>query len=103
MATPKTISQRIALEGAEEIKRLLADIGQAGEKAFAQIQAAVGPATKSLESVAKAVEAVEKEVAKLAEAGRNFGGALSNLGGAANNFGSAVGTVATRVAALVAI
>ena len=33
-----TITQRITLEGAEEIKRTLADIGKTGEQALRQIQ-----------------------------------------------------------------
>jgi hypothetical protein len=39
MARP-TISQRIALEGADQVKRALADLGKAGEDAFAQLQKA---------------------------------------------------------------
>src|SRR6188508_2795371 len=39
MAT-STITQRIALEGADQIKQALAQIGKVGEAAFAQIQAA---------------------------------------------------------------
>ena len=39
MARP-TISQRIALEGGDQIKRALADLGKAGEDAFGKLQKA---------------------------------------------------------------
>ena len=41
MAT-KTISQRIALAGSKEIGRQLSDLGERGEQAFRDIQAAAG-------------------------------------------------------------
>ena len=72
-----TISQRIALEGAEEIKRMLAEIGQTGEKAFEQVQGAVETAQSNLAKVSAAVEGVEKQVGKVAAAGRNLVGAIT--------------------------
>lgn len=95
----KTISQFIRLEGGEEIRRLLSQIGQVGEQAFAQIQAAVSPATKALETVSAAVKNVEKAVASVANSGKQFGAALGEVGNAGRDLGSAVSTMAFRIAA----
>jgi hypothetical protein len=100
MAT-KTISQRIALEGAEEIQRLLAGIGSAGEKAMAQIAAATGDAAKKLEAVSSAVAGVERSFANVSAAGQRFGSAIGNLGGNFNQFQSAVQNTVTRTTLLV--
>ena len=89
MAT-NTISQRIALEGAEEIKRILTDLGGVGEKAFAQIQAAAGQATQSLEKISGAVARVERSVASVGTTARGFGNAVGSLGGEFNKFEQAL-------------
>src|SRR5215203_2700525 len=97
MVARTTISQRIALEGAEEIKRLLAEIGQTGEKAFEQVRDAVEKAQSNLAKVSSAVEGVEKQVGKVAAAGRSFAGAINELGGAAGRFGEALAVTASRM------
>src|SRR5215203_2005891 len=97
MAERNTISQRIALEGAEEIKRMLAEIGQTGEKAFEQVKDAVEKAQSNLAKVSSAVEGVEKQVGKVAAAGGSFAGAIKELGGAAGRFGEALAVTTSRL------
>jgi phage-related protein len=97
----RAISQTIKLEGAEEIQRLLAGIGNIGEKAMAQIAAATGEATKKLEAVSNAVAGVEKSFASVGGAAQQFSGAVSNLGGSFNNFQSALQNTITRTTLLV--
>jgi hypothetical protein len=50
MARP-TISQRIALVGSEEVKRAFAELGKAGEEAFAQLQRSSTGLRQSFEQV----------------------------------------------------
>jgi hypothetical protein len=90
-----TISQRIALEGADEIRKTLEGIGQAGSKAFAQVQGAVDAANSRLAEVSKAVAGAEAQFAKVQEAGKKVAEQF-------NNFGSALGSTVARASAFVA-
>jgi hypothetical protein len=99
-AARTTISQRIALEGAEEIKRLLAEIGQSGEKAFEQVRDAVEKAPSNLAKISTAVADVEKQVGSVAAAARNFGSAMGDMGEAVGRFGGALANTATRLGAV---
>jgi hypothetical protein len=102
MPERNTISQRIALEGAEDIKRQLAEIGQTGGKAFAQVKDAVESAQSNLAKVSAAVTEVQKQVSRVAGAGRSFSNAVGDLGGALGRFGGALTTSATRIGAVAA-
>lgn len=91
-----TITQRIALEGAEQIKQALAQIGKTGQDAFAQIQQAgekinLDRSLGSIDASAKRTGAsVEEMNGRLA----NAGGAFAAAGTAAQVAGSRVGTAA---------
>ena len=74
-----TITQRITLEGADEIKRALADIGKAGEQALRQIQDAGKGADFGKD--------LTGEFAKVEKAAESFGISLRNLGKSAYEFG----------------
>lgn len=92
-----TISQRIAIEGAEEIKRILTEIGQVGERAFAQVQAAVATANSRLAQVSGAVAAAERQFAALGVSGRNLGNAFNNFNRSFDAFGNSITRSATRI------
>ncbi len=77
-----TITQRITLEGAEEIKRALADIGKTGEQALRQIQDAGKGADFGKD--------LTGEFAKVEKAAESFGISLRNLGRSAYEFGKSV-------------
>ena len=66
-----SIIQRIALEGADEIKRALAEIGKAGEQALRQIQDAGKGADFAKEFTG--------EFAKVEEAAHKFGNAIREV------------------------
>ncbi len=83
MAT-RTISQRIALTGSEEIRKQLAALGEWGEKAFRDIQAAAeklrGPGAefaRNMDRARKRVRELGQEFDKVGSKIRNFGAGVS--------------------------
>ena len=83
MAT-KTISQRIALTGSEEIRKQLAALGEWGEKAFRDIQAAAGKLkgpgaefARNMDAARKRVRELGQEFDKVGTKVRNFGAGVS--------------------------
>ena len=102
MARP-TISQRIALEGGDQIKRALADLGKAGEDAFAQLQKAGEKV--NLSGPVSALEASTKRagatVDELRQRMTGAGGAAAQSGAGFAQFGGAVQTTQQRLVAAV--
>src|SRR3954471_13432281 len=90
-----TITQRIALEGAEQIKQALSQIGKVGQEAFAQIQSA-GENVK-LEKPLGAVDAaagragasIDSMRVRVSAASGAFGAARSAAQGLGENVGNA--------------
>src|SRR5690242_8158887 len=100
MARP-TISQRIALEGGEQIKRALAYLGQVGEAAFAKLQRAgekvnltapVGALSASAKTASATIEELRQRMA-------GVGGAASQSGSGFAAFGGLVQTTQQRLVA----
>ena len=71
-----TISTRIAIEGGDEIRRQLQDLGKAVEAAFKQIAA--------IADAAKIDPATQQSFDDLAEAGKKLGQQFGDLGAAAD-------------------
>ncbi len=98
MAEKNTISQRISLEGAQEINALLDALGKAGEATFNRIKAAaekVNPAiTGKLEA---SIKTFRTNMEALNVAGARVGLAVVNLQNRFAAFGASLGTVATRL------
>jgi hypothetical protein len=109
-----TISQRISLEGSDDIRKKLEELGKAGEKAFKQIQeAAAKPITdpaqvdKTRQAIDQLVASVQKlapqfqqvnaETTKLGQTGPE---AFSKTSQEANNLGVRIGVVAGVMSAL---
>jgi len=94
-----TITQRIALEGADQIKQALAQIGKAGQEAFQQIQQA-GENIK-LDRPLGAVEAAANRAGTSIDNMRsrmaNAGGAFGVAGSAAQALGGQVAGAATAM------
>jgi hypothetical protein len=98
MARP-TISQRIALVGSEEVKRAFAELGKAGEEAFAQLQRSSTGLRQSFEQVSRAIQRFSQDEAAM----QNLGRAAEQMRGSFGDTGSAVtGFVRTVAAAGVA-
>lgn len=76
----KTISQRIALVGGEEIKKQLGAFGQAGEKAFADVQAAAEKLKGPGAEFARRMDAAQQKIRQLGDAVTNVGRSMRNLG-----------------------
>jgi hypothetical protein len=89
MARP-TISQRIALVGSEEVKRAFAELGKAGEEAFAQLQRSSSGLRQSFQQVSGAIQRFSRDEA-----------AMQNLGRAADRVRSSFGDTGTDVAGFV--
>src|SRR4051794_7676957 len=94
-----TITQRIALEGADQIKQALAQLGKVGQAAFAQIQAA-GESVKLDKplgamdvAASRAGASVDTMRVRISSAGSAFGAARSG----AQGFGENVGNVAAAM------
>src|SRR4249919_1940537 len=81
----KTISQRITLEGSEDIKKRFEELGKAGEKSFKQIQDA---AEKTKVDPAR-IDETKKAFDNLGAAGSKLGSQFSALANSLLNFGSA--------------
>jgi len=102
MARP-TISQRIALEGGDQIKRALADLGKAGEDAFGKLQKAGEKV--NLSGPAAAVEAATRRagttVDELRQRMAGAGGAAAQSGAGFAQFGGALASTQQRLVAAV--
>lgn len=94
----KVISQRLALEGGEEIKAILQAIGKAGEQAFEAIGAAAAKASPQLaRGFVASTERLKANLVELERASGRVQRAIGNLGGAFQRFGTSLSTVATRL------
>jgi hypothetical protein len=87
----KTISQRIALEGAELIKSQLADLGKVGEESFKKIKTAA-------ESTDNIGGNITKEIAELRKQFQDGGNASKKFGDDVKVMGEALAASAARVA-----
>jgi hypothetical protein len=98
MARP-TISQRIALEGADQVKRTLADLGKAGEDAFAQLQK--GGEKVNLSGPASAIENATKRASATVDELRQriaaSGTTAAQSGSGFTQFGGAVQATQQRL------
>ncbi len=90
MARP-TISQRIALEGGDQIKRALADLGKAGEEAFTQLQKAGEKV--NLSAPAAAIEQATRRAGATVDELRQR---ITGAGGAAAQSGAGLPSSAAR-------
>lgn len=79
MAAGETITQRIALDGAEDIKRQLAEMGSAGEQAIKAIDNAVNQANSGTTRFASGVAAVRERVGQMRESFAPLHEALGNV------------------------
>lgn len=102
-----TITQRIALEGGEEIKKALQDLGKAGEKAFADLQKAirtangpVGQFDRSMSRLKQRFESVKLTAFGLGVSLAVVGLNIRRLARHAAVANAAVGGVATGLVAL---
>ena len=87
----KTISQRISLEGSEDIRRRLEELGKAGEQAFKQIQTAAQQPIADPAQLERTKRAVDDLVVSAQRLGQQFQPLTSNV----IQFGTA-GTQATQ-------
>lgn len=62
---PRTINQRISLEGGEQVRRSLTELGQAGERAFQQIQAAA----RNVANTNIPTDQIKRQLAEVGRAG----------------------------------
>ena len=92
----QTLVQRIQLDGGEEIRKELAALGVAGEKAFAQLKAAADKSV-SASAISKSIAAIRSQFAALQTAGRRFGQSFAAFTTAANNFGNAASAAARKI------
>src|SRR4029077_19498194 len=95
-ASMATISQRISMEGAEDIRRKLLELGRAGEQAFKQIQAA---AAKPIIDPAQ-IDNGKQALDQLAQAAENTGTAFKSAASEATKLGVQIGVVAGVAQAL---
>lgn len=99
MAAKNTISQRITLDGANEIKTAFEALGKAGEQAFKKIRDAADKASPGLGGkLDTAVENFKGSLAELDKASASVGRNFTNVRRSALEFGSAIQTVGARVA-----
>lgn len=96
----KTINQRVALEGAEDIQKTLKEIGADGEQAFSDVAEAAERAGQSI-TFGRALDDLRGQLANVGEAGRNLGGSLRDLGSAFANIGRNVAIAGAAVAGAV--
>jgi hypothetical protein len=89
----KTISQRISLEGSEDIRKKLEQLGTAGEQAFKQIQDA---AKKPITDPAQ-IDRTKQAIDQLVQAGTKLGQQFQALTGSAQQFGAAGAQSAQQV------
>jgi hypothetical protein len=97
MAQSSTITQRIALDGAQEITKQLADLGKVGETAVKQIQDATVATSPHLSTLSTAVGNVRAAFATVAEAAAPLKGRFDEFGQAALAVGANVGKITSAL------
>jgi phage-related protein len=95
MAT-NAITQRIALEGAREIAKQLADLGVTGERAFRQIAAAAQDATSPMGGLQRAILAARQT---LSDVGASVGEHFTQIADAAGHMAGRLGLLQAAIAA----
>lgn len=100
-ATGGNISQRIALEGAQEILKSLSDIGVRGQAAFKQLQDAVSATQPQLSSFETAITKAGTTLQRFStfafsDVFKNFGDNFK-IGKSFDDLGTAAGTVVKRI------
>jgi hypothetical protein len=96
----QTISQRLALEGGKEIRKEFEELGEAGERAFQQLQEAIN--ASSTGAFGQSLRMLQTEIDALGEAGKRVGsdfgqlkGAFGDLGKSLLQVGKSIGIVAS--------
>jgi hypothetical protein len=89
-----SFSQKISIEGADEIRRALALLGTAGEAAFNQIQKAVVGANASLATMPAVLASVGAAFTGVGTAAARVGGSVAALGGPIKNLVSGLSLIA---------
>lgn len=92
-----SITQRIALQGATEVLRQLKELGQAGEKAFKDIQAASSTANSRLGTIGSGISAVFGAFRQVAADLRPVRAAFSEVTRASGEFRNSVSDIANKV------
>jgi tape measure domain-containing protein len=93
MATNKTLVQRIALDGGEEIRRELLALGKAGEQAFAALSRQAAASKASTTGLNADLLELRNRLNAVGTAARQFGSNFRFLGGAVGQLGGALATV----------
>jgi hypothetical protein len=89
-----TISQRITIEGGDDVKKQLEDIGKAGEKSVKQIQDAAQGGGDGFTKVAEAASKAADAFAGIGAAAEQIGARLSELTGSFAGLSAAVSALA---------
>lgn len=77
----ETLTQRIALDGGDEIRKELAALGPEGEKAFAQLKAAADKAGDGFDTrITVALDRIRKGFEQVVAKAKDIGGALKDVG-----------------------
>jgi len=95
--TPGDIRQRIALEGGDTVKQQLLELGQVGEKAFAQIQAASAPTARGLAGISGVVATMQSSFATVSTAVAPVIAQFGHVRESAVQFGESLTQVADRI------
>ena len=88
-----TVGIRISAEGAEQVKRQLEALGPAGERAFAQIQAASRNAQPEFQKLGTSVDVVQRAFI-------GMGGSLGSVGSVFTGVSAVAGGLTTAIVAL---
>ena len=94
----KTLSQRLAFEGAEEFLAALEDIGKTGTSAFGQVAKGAESADAPSAKLSKTVVRLRGEVAELSDEGRRLGRTWRDTAAEAKKFGTELATMGRRAA-----
>lgn len=93
----KTIAQRIALDGGDEIRKEFAALGDAGEKAFKQLKGAI-ERQANLSPLERSLKSLKAQFTDIVAAGGRVLQSFGTLGTAVTSFDRALGTVIKNVA-----
>ena len=98
--TTNDIRQRIGLDGGDDVKKQLNDLGDAGAAAFQKLQDAAA-ATKSLDDISPTLDAISAKAQELAPAFKEVGDSFAALGEAVVKSSAAIAAAVGGFTALV--
>lgn len=94
----QTLTQRIALDGGDEIKRELSELGRTGEQAFRALERAAARSGEGGTALQRSVRDLQRSLNEVGKSARQVGRGFREVGQGVSGLGRALGDIGKRLA-----